>query len=474
MKEIYFYNSLTRSKELFVPKSSDTVLMYNCGPTVYDVQHIGNLSAIVFADTIKRVLLFNAYKVKQVINITDIGHLSGDNADDPNIGEDKMLSGLRKNNLPISLDGLKTLAEKYTEIFMADLKSLNIDVVDILFPRASGYIAEQIEMIKKLEKQGHTYAVEDGLYFDVASFKNYGILGGVAHEPENSQQRIVNSLKKNSKDFVLWKKNVDYGWESPWGKGFPGWHIECSAMASALLGEQIDIHTGGIEHIKIHHNNEIAQSECANNKSPFSRFWLHRNHIKIDNRKISKSSGNVLYLSDIVSAGYTPSDLRYLFLQTHYSKPCNFSWTGLKASSAAMKKISLFLNENKNGEGTILEDYQLKFLDAINDDLNTPKSLAVIWELIKDDRYKNREKVKTIQLFVHVLGLKLDEVGQSIINTTDIAELIDLMELRKKTRADNKWKESDKLRDVLIKEGVKIVDEKSRSKYIIGSETFFY
>ncbi len=457
------YNSLTKKTEPFTKELFEEVFMYNCGPTVYDVQHIGNLSSFVFADTIRKVLEYNGYRVRQVINITDIGHLIGDNQGDPNIGDDKMMKGLRENNLPVSLEGLKILAEKYTSIFLEDIGALGIPVEDILFPRASEYIEEQITMIQKLEERGHVYMIEDGVYFDIATFSTYGELGGVGKAlATNKKARVIsNSEKHNSEDFALWKLNSEYGWESPWGKGFPGWHIECSAMATALLGPTLDIHTGGIEHENIHHNNEIAQSECANHIHPFSRFWLHRNHVQLDGGKISKSSGDVVYLSDIVRKGYLPSDLRYFFLQAQYNSPSNFTWEGLRASSVARKKLAAFISQPKTGE--VIIKYREQFIQAVNDNLNTPKALSVVWIMIGDEEYTKEDKKATILDFNRVFGLDLLHplAKEGSFPSNDVI----FMEERKAARNGKKWIKSDEIRDVLAEKGYLINDAKDVSTY---------
>ncbi|HVM73432.1 MAG TPA: hypothetical protein VMU13_00955, partial [Candidatus Paceibacterota bacterium] len=291
---LYLHNTLGGKTERFeLPPRVHTVRMYNCGPTVYGVQHIGNLSMFVFTNILRRALEYNDFKVKQVINITDFGHLTSD-ADE---GEDKMTKGLKREKMKVTMENMTVLAERYTTVFLEDLIRLNIDTTRIEFPRASAYIAAQIAMIQSLEEKGYAYRTNSGVYFDTARFRDYGVLGGIdlSGQKEGAGLRQgsggqsthveVNPEKHSPHDFVLWKSDAHLGWNSPWGMGFPGWHIECSAMIRAVLGEQIDIHTGGIEHIPIHHNNEIAQSEAATGKKPLSRFWLHRAHIQIEGGK---------------------------------------------------------------------------------------------------------------------------------------------------------------------------------------------
>lgn len=308
---LYFYNTLGHARQEFLPPPHwKEVRMYNCGPTVYGLQHIGNLSMFVFTDILRRALEYNNFTVKQVINFTDFGHLTSDGDE----GEDKMAKGLKREGLAPSLENMRALGEKYANIFLENVRALNVQVDRITFPRASDFIPEQIAMIRTLEEKGFTYATKSGVYFDTSRFPHYGTLGNINLEGLKEGARVKASAdKRNPTDFLLWKSSKKLGWDSPWGKGFPGWHIECSAMIRATLGAQIDIHTGGIEHIPIHHNNEIAQSECATGKSPFSRFWLHRAHIQLEGAKIAKSEGNVVYLSDVTERGFHPLSLRYLF-----------------------------------------------------------------------------------------------------------------------------------------------------------------
>ena len=277
---------------------------------------------------------------------------------------------------------------------------------------------------------------------------------------------LKNDNKKNPQDFALWKFNNEYGWPSPWGQGFPGWHIECSAMASSLLGPMIDIHTGGIEHINIHHNNEITQSECANGSSPFSRFWVHRNHLKINENKISKSQGAVIFLSDLSEKGYSPLDLRYFFLQAHYSTPSNFTWDGLKGSSVARKRMETFVMSTKK-QGKIIKQYQDKFIDAIHDNLNTPKALSVGWLMIEDDNFSIEDRITTLLSFDKVFGLKLDGGGDSLPVSFNSFPVVDInyMEKRKNARQEHDWKTSDQIRDLLREKGYLVLDLLDESVY---------
>ncbi len=441
--------------------------MYNCGPTVYDHQHIGNLSAAVFADILRRTLEYNGYSVKQVMNFTDFGHLTSD-ADE---GEDKMAVGLKREGLEPTLENMRSLADTYIASFLEDIKALNVNSTDTQFPRASDYIEPQVVLIQTLVEKDYAYELEDGVYFDTQQFPTYGELGGQSESEQETGARVeANPDKRDPRDFVLWKKNPDLGWDSPWGKGFPGWHIECSGMIFALLGRQIDIHTGGIEHIGVHHNNEIAQSEAATGKKPFSRFWLHRAHIQVEGRKISKSLGNTVYLRQISDRGFSPLSYRYWLLTSHYSTPANFTWDALEGAHAALKKLHrYFVDELNVDDGLVDTQYQEKFTALINDDLNTPKAVALVWELVKDEDVTPEDKRATLLLFDSVLGLGLNESkdrlaellkgGGQKLSISDAPENIQkLVEEREKAREQKDFERSDELRQKIKKEGYTIED----------------
>ena len=404
-KNLYFYNTLTKSKDRFtLPSWSRTVRMYNCGPTVYGIQHIGNLSMFVFTDILRRVLEYNRFEVKQVINFTDVGHLVSD-ADD---GEDKMTSGLKREGKELTLENMKALGEQYALKFLEDIRTLNIDTSKILFPRASDHIPAEIAMIQSLEEKGYAYRTKHGVYFDTSRFPSYGELGGVNLSGLKAGARVAADPEKRSPtDFNLWKLDKKMGWDSPWGKGFPGWHIECSAMIRATLGEQIDIHTGGIEHIPIHHNNEIAQSESATGKRPFSRFWLHRAHLQIEGAKIAKSEGNTVYLSEIVERGFHPIALRYLFLTAHYRSTTNFSWKALEGAQTSFLKLRRFVDLEEAASGTPPSSYLRKMHEAWNDDLDTPRALGILWDMMRDKQLSPADVKAGILDADRVFGLGL-------------------------------------------------------------------
>lgn len=467
---IFLYNTLSKAKEEFrLVKNTRTVRMYNCGPTVYGRQHIGNLSMFVFTDVLRRVLEYNHLPVKQIINITDVGHLTSD-ADE---GQDKMSKGLKAEKLKLTLDNMRVMGEKYTAMFLEDLQKLDIDTSRIEFPRASDYIPAQIAMIQALVEKSYAYTAPDGVYFDTAQFPNYGKLGGIDLQGLKEGARVILvEGKHNATDFALWKLDEKIGWESPWGKGFPGWHIECSAMIRSCLGEQIDIHTGGIEHVAIHHNNEIAQSEAAIGKAPLSRFWMHRAHIQFEGGKLAKSAGNVIYLSDVIARGYHPLSLRYLFLGAHYRTSANFSWEALEASQSAYLRLRASVQKSPTG-GLINAECRLQILERLNDDLDTPGALSIIWEMMRDDSVDPSDMRATIEDADRVFGLNLgvaDTLADSmhtqkvgvVVSTNELPEEIQsLVYAREEARTDKNWKKADEIRSQLLTEGYALEDNAS-------------
>jgi cysteinyl-tRNA synthetase len=468
---LYLHNTLGNATERFeLPPRARMVRMYNCGPTVYGVQHIGNLSMFVFTDVLRRTLEYNGFKVKQVINITDFGHLTSD-ADE---GEDKMTKGLKREKMAVTMENMAKLAERYAGVFLEDLRRLNIDTGAIEFPRASAYVPAQIAMIQALMEKGYAYQTAHGVYFDTSRFPAYGALGGIDRTGQKEGVRVaVNHEKRHPHDFVLWKSDAKLGWESPWGRGFPGWHIECSAMIRSVLGEQIDIHTGGIEHIPIHHNNEIAQSEAATGKRPLSRFWLHRAHIQIEGGKIAKSTGNVVLLSDVIAQGYHPLALRYLFLGAHYRTNSNFSWEALAASQTAFAKLLAICVHYKDLKpGAVPSAWRKKFIERINDDLDTPGALAVIWEMIKDASLAPEDLVAGLFDFDRILGLNLKSPDEAALKLASAelkeevafddlsVEVRTLIEEREQARRDRSWDKADALRDKIDALGYTLEDAK--------------
>jgi len=403
------YNSLTKKHEDFEPLKAGEVHMYSCGPTVYDRVHIGNLRAFLTSDLVRRTCEYLGFTVKQVMNITDIG-IGGDNDE----GEDKMIKGLKREDMEITLDSIKALADKYTEQFKEDILALNIKLPHTL-PRASEHLTEQVKMIQELEKKGFAYAADDAIYFDTSKDENYGKLGGLTPLNE-SQTRVEIGGKKNPRDFALWKFNSNLGYPSPWGQGFPGWHIECSAMSQKYLGKSFDIHTGGIDLLPVHHNNEIAQSENACG-CEFVRYWIHNEFVNFsgsnpegeqapNGARMAKSTGNTINLSDLEEKGFSPLVYRYLLLQSHYRTPTTFSWESLEASSKALSKLQRLTSEIPE-DGKVDQAYRAKFVEKLENDFNTPQALAVLWTLAKDKEVRPEDKRATILDFDRVLGLGL-------------------------------------------------------------------
>ncbi len=448
---IKLYNTLTRKKEEFIPIQAKKVGMYHCGPTVYNYAHIGNLRAYIFADILRRVFEYNNYDVKQVMNITDVGHLASD-ADD---GMDKMTKALKREGKEITLEAMKEIADFYTEEFLKDLDALNIERPQIL-PKATEHIKEQIELIKKLEEKGAIYTTSDGVYFDTSKIKNYGELAKLDIENLKAGARVQeNKEKRNQIDFALWKFDTKLGWKSPWGKGFPGWHIECSAMSMKYLGETFDIHTGGVDHLPVHHPNEIAQSETATGKR-FVNFWLHNEHLGIDGGKMAKSAGNFITLKTLTNKEFDPLSYRYLVLTAHYRTKINFTFDALQSAQNALGKLYTFVQNMEKKNGKINEDYKQKFTEVINDDLDTPKALALMWNLIKNTEISEEDKYATLIDFDRVLGLNLKSQKQAIEEIPE--KIITLAQKRQKARKEKDFQKSDELREEISKMGYEIKD----------------
>lgn len=446
------YNTLTRKKEIFKPMKNKTVGMYSCGPTVYNYAHIGNLRSYVFADILKRTLLYNGYSVKHVINLTDVGHLTSDS----DIGEDKMEKGSRREG-----KSAWEIAEFYIKAFYKDIKNLNILPADV-WPRPTEHIREQIVLIKTLEKKGYTYIIEnDGVYFDTSKLKDYGKLARLDISGLRRGFRVkFQKGKRNATDFALWKfspkdQKRQMEWDSPWGVGFPGWHIECSAMSMKYLGKSFDIHTGGIDHIPVHHTNEIAQAEAATGKR-FVNFWLHNEFVKLGKeKKMAKSGNNFIILNTLIKKGFDPLAYRYWLLTAHYRSPVEFSYIALKASQKALEGMREFIYNSKKGKIGCAE-YESNFFNAINDDLDTPKALAICWRLIKDKKISEGAKKKSLLQFDQVLGLGLDKLKKRKIHIS--RDVQKLLEERERLREQKKYDQADKIRKSIEKYGYKIED----------------
>ena len=451
-----FYNTLTRQKEDFSPIDKEEVRMYSCGPTVYYYAHIGNLRAYVFTDVLCRTIRYSGYKLKQVMNITDFGHLTSD-ADS---GEDKMTKGLLREGKELTLENMRELAEFYTERFKEDLHALNIQMPNGMY-FASDYIREDVELIKKLEEKGYTYKTSDGIYFNTSKVPDYGILWGGKRDWDEKGARIVeNSEKKDQKDFTLWKFDSKLGYPSPWGNGFPGWHIECSAMGIKFLGEQFDIHTGGIDHIAVHHTNEIAQSEAATGKKPFVRFWLHNDHVGIEGAKMAKSDGNFLRLASITDKGISPLAYRFWLLMANYRTKMNFNWEALEGAETALKRLYGLYLELEGEHGHVHKEYQNKFKEYIEDDLDTPRALALLWDVMKDENMSAGDKKATILDFDKVLGLGFENLQKEIIPE----EILELAEEREQARKDKNFQKSDELRQEINSLGYEVKDTSTGQK----------
>ena len=451
--DIYFYNTLTKKKELFVPIEKGKVRMYSCGPTVYKNATIGNMRTNLFQDTLRRVLRYNGYELKHAMNITDVGHLVSDGDE----GEDKMLKSAREEHkTPLQI------AEYYTKLFFNDLERLNIETPEIVC-KATDHIKEMLELVQKIMERGYAYETSTAIYFDVSKLDEYGILSGVNLREQKAGARVeVDPEKRNPYDFALWIKapeNHLMKWDSPWGPSYPGWHIECSAMSTKYLGEVFDIHTGGIDLIPTHHENEIAQSKGACGKIP-AHYWMHGEYLLINGGKMSKSLGNVYLLDDIINRGYDPLVYRLFNFSCHYRGKLNFTWEGIEAASVALDRLrdgyQKHLAGNAEVSDEIINDMENRFHQAINDDLNMPLAMSVVWEAVKYAD-KSPKIAKLLEKFDTVLGIKITEKKEQEAIPEEILELV---EQRKKARQEKNWAESDRLRDLISEKGYVVKDTK--------------
>lgn len=452
---IKLYNTLSRTTEEFKPIKKGRAGIYACGPTVYNYAHIGNLRTYVFEDILKRVLQYNGYKVNHIMNITDVGHLTSDGDE----GEDKMEKGAEREG--------KTawqIAKFYTKAFQKDLKDLNI-LSPNKFPKATDNIKEQINLIKKLEQKGFTYKTSDGIYFDTSKLKDYGKLAQLDKQQLKAGARVEMGEKKNITDFALWKfspkgQKREMEWKNSWGTGFPGWHIECSAMSAKYLGQPFDIHCGGIDHVPVHHTNEIAQSEAANDK-PLANYWLHGEFMLMGQDKMAKSADNFITLETLKEKNIPPLAYRYLLLQTHYRKQLNFSWEALAAAQNGLNHLYNIVR-SWDKAGPSCHDCEEKFTEAVNNDLDIPGALAIMWDLIKNPIYPGSAKKRTILKFDKVLGLGLAKIRKQKISLP--AEIQKLIDERNLARAHKKWGKSDELRKEIEAEGYIVEDTPDGTK----------
>ncbi len=451
------YNTLTRKIEEFIPSSPPNVSFYACGPTVYDFTHIGHMRTYTNNDVLRRTLTYLGFKVNEVMNITDVGHLSGD--DDS--GVDKMEKGAKKYGKTVW-----DVAKFYTDFFFKTTDALNILRPSVTC-KATEHVQEMIQLINRLKQNGFVYETPEAIYFDVMKFNSYGKLSGQKLEEKIQASReevVVDNDKKHPADFALWFKRVGrfadhtMHWSSPWGEGFPGWHIECSAMSMKYLGETIDIHSGGIDHVPVHHENEIAQSEGATGKQ-FVKYWFHNNFLTVDGQKMSKSLGNFYTLEDIEKNKIDPLSLRLLFLQSHYRQPLNFTWQSARASLEAFNRLKeIATNIKPHNAPTPLKStkaiaFQQQFKSAIENDLQTPQAVAVMWDMIKSD-ITNEEKYFLLTDFDKVFGLNLGSIVEEKID----ANIITLAERRLEARRQRNFDMSDRLRIKIEKAGFKIED----------------
>lgn len=465
------YNSLSRELEKFEPINSPKVGMYTCGPTVYFYPHVGNWRTFVLGDVVVRSLKYFGYEVDYVMNITDVGHLTGDNLGDASSGEDRLEKGARREG--------KTawdVADYYTKDFLEGYGKLNMTAPKV-FCKATEHIAEQIEMIRRIEEKGLVYKISDGVYFDVGAYvdsgNEYGLMSNL-HLDDTESRIAENKEKKDSRDFALWKFSGSEGrqmeWDSPWGKGYPGWHIECTAMSCKYLGEQFDIHIGGEDHKSTHHPNEIAQTEAATGKKPFVKYWVHGAFLTVEGGRMGKSLGNAYTLQDIESRKIDVLALRYFYLTGHYRKPLNFTWEAIAAAATSLKKLKGAVEEyetQKHDKRTELSEEKLHKVDsfraefdaALENDLNTPQALAVVWKTIKSN-IPNPDKLDLLYSFDEVLGFGLRRAQKGVIP----AHIEKMVATRAALREAGKYSEADQLRQQIEETGYEVVDNLQKTE----------
>lgn len=451
---LYLYNTLTRKKEEFEPISDKAVTMYSCGPTVYSFAHIGNMRTYIFMDILRRTLKYDGYKIKGVMNITDVGHLQSD-ADD---GEDKMEKAAKKEQ-----KSPYEIAEFYTKVFFDDIAKLNIGRPEII-AKATEHIDDMIKYVQKLVELGYGYETSDGIYYDISKFPKYGQLSRLNLDEQMAGARVeVNLEKRNPYDFAVWKKAPKehiMQWKSPWGMGYPGWHIECSAMSIKYLGQHFDIHTGGVDHIPVHHENEIAQNEAVTGKKSVN-FWCHGEFMLVNNGKMSKSLGNVYTISELEEKGYEPLVYRYFCLNAHYRNKLNFTFEGMDGAKTSYNRLlnQLYLHKMSSDatDTAVIDGYLEEFKNAINDDLNLPLALGVLWKAVKEPKSKD---IYNLALEMDkVFGLSLNKAKPQEEEKVELpAEIQELVELRKQAKANKDWASADKYRDEITAKGYSIKD----------------
>lgn len=455
--KLNLYNTLSRKKEEFTP-INDTVRIYSCGPTVYSFAHIGNFRAYVFMDTLRRVLKYNGYTLKHAMNITDVGHLESD-ADE---GEDKIAKAAKKEN-----KNPYEIAKYYTDIFLMDFDRLNIDRPEIIC-KATDHIKEMIEYVSDIVKNGYGYETSRGIYFDISKLDKYPVLSDRKVDEQIAGARVeIDKEKRNPEDFALWIKAPEshiMKWESPWGLCYPGWHIECSAMSNKYLGEEFDIHTGGIDHIPTHHENEIAQCKGRCGRIP-ARFWMHCNFLTVDGGKMSKSLGNIYTINTLMKRGIDPIAYKLFCFSSHYRNQLNFTFEGIEAANKSLTRLREGFRNHLDGNDEISDEEILeiksRFEEAINDDLNMPSAMGVVWETIRCPK-KSRKIAELLLKFDEVLGIKMDEKSEKEVDIPE--EIMKLVEERNQARKDKNWELSDKLRDIIKEKGYTVIDAKDGTK----------
>lgn len=457
---LYLYNTLTRQKEEFKPLEGKQVRIYTCGPTVYSFAHIGNFRAYIFMDNLRRVLKNNGYSLKHVMNITDVGHLESD-ADE---GEDKMEKAAKKEN-----KNPYEIAKFYTEVFLKDIHMLNIDIPEII-AKATDHITEMEQYVETLIKNGYAYETSTAIYFDVSKLDKYPILSNRKLDEQIAGARVeVDKEKRNPYDFAVWIKapeNHIMKWESPWGLSYPGWHLECSTMGRKYLGDQFDIHTGGVDHIPTHHENEIAQSKGATGKIP-AKTWMHVEFLQVDGGKMSKSLGNTYTLAQLQEKGIEPLAYKLFCYTAHYRTKLNFTFDGAYSAQKALNRLRESYLKHSSGE-EIIEDEEIKkyynrFIEAVNDDLNLPLAMGIVWEVARNEK-QSKQFAKLLLDFDEILGLDLQNAKKYLDNQKEIElpeEIKNLINERKLARENKNWELSDKIRNELEEKGYTVKDTKN-------------
>ena len=463
--EIKLYNTLTRNKSNFVPLKGNEIRVYSCGPTVYSYAHIGNFRTYIFMDTLRRMLEYNGYKMKHVMNITDVGHLESDGDE----GEDKMEKAARKEN-----KDPYEIAKFYTEAFLKDMERLNIEMPEII-AKATDHIPEMLEFVKEIIANGYGYETSKGIYFDISKLDKYPVLSNRNIEDQIAGARVdVDLEKRNPYDFAIWikaKENHIMKWESPWGLSYPGWHIECSAMGRKYLGDEFDIHTGGVDHIPTHHENEIAQSKGATGKIP-AKFWMHVEFLQVDGGKMSKSLGNVYTITELNEKGIEPLAYKLFCYTAHYRTKLNFTFESCESANKSLNRLREGYLKHTIGtdviESSEIEEYKNRFLEAINDDLGLPQAMGIVWEIVRNEK-KSKQFADLILDFDRVLGLDLESAEKYLKDQAKISvpnEVMELLEKRKKAREEKNWELSDILRDEIKNMGYLIKDDKTGKQEI--------